>query len=182
MRKFWSFIASIFMAVSVFAADIVWDYSGYKPQNVYKLLEHPQWVIGQKKVTPLNRAGVTPRFKNAVIAVKVGEPESSFTQNQITVYFDFDSAELRQFEKDKLKRIATENPSKITITGYTDDVGSKQYNFRLGLRRAQAVSNYLKELGVAAPVTVKSKGKCCFVTEKGKINRKKSRRAEVIWW
>jgi len=182
MRKFWGFVASIFTAVNVFAADIVWDYSGYKPQNVYKLLEHPQWVIGQKKVTPLDRARITPRFKNAVIAVKVGGHEPSFTQNQITVYFDFDSAELRQFEKDKLKRIATENPSKITITGYTDDVGSKQYNFRLGLRRAQAVSNYLKELGVAAPVTVKSKGKCCFVTEKGKINRKKSRRVEVIWW
>ena len=48
----------------------------------------------------------------------------------------------------------------ITITGYTDSVGSEQYNMTLGMARALSVQSYLAAHGVdASRMTADSKGK-----------------------
>ncbi|PHV11390.1 OmpA family protein, partial [Chitinimonas sp. BJB300] len=48
---------------------------------------------------------------------------------------------------------------RMTITGYTDRLGTERYNQALSERRAQAVANYLKERGVTGSMSVHGRGK-----------------------
>jgi OOP family OmpA-OmpF porin len=68
--------------------------------------------------------------------------------------FDFDSAELSAGAKADLDHVAAaakafEKPT-INITGYTDRIGSDEYNMALSQRRADAVAAYLASKGVPA--------------------------------
>ena len=59
----------------------------------------------------------------------------------------------------QLNRPATRSLN-ITITGYTDSVGSEAFNLKLGMARANSVKSYLASRGVdAARMTADSKGK-----------------------
>lgn len=71
-----------------------------------------------------------------------------------SVYFDFDSSEIRSDAASQLR----ENGSMIrgaggmgvvTLQGHCDERGSEEYNLALGERRAQAVKRYLADLGVS---------------------------------
>jgi len=68
------------------------------------------------------------------------------------VLFDFNSAGLRQASRDSLREMANvfdKYPSTtISVQGHTDSIGSAAYNQRLSERRAEAVANYLENLGV----------------------------------
>jgi peptidoglycan-associated lipoprotein len=70
----------------------------------------------------------------------------------VRVHFDTDSAELGADEKEHLDTAAACLKSKerlrVTVSGNTDERGTIAYNQALGLRRAQAVSNYLQSKGV----------------------------------
>lgn len=71
-----------------------------------------------------------------------------------TELFEFDRADLRQ-PQPKLDQIAQtlsggNYNGNITISGYTDRIGSDAYNLKLSQRRADAVKNYLTSKGVAA--------------------------------
>jgi flagellar motor protein MotB len=63
-------------------------------------------------------------------------------------HFKFDSAQLTQSGKEKVAQYAEflkKNPNlKVMIEGHTDLRGPKQYNYRLGFRRAKTVWNELK--------------------------------------
>ena len=52
----------------------------------------------------------------------------------------------------------------IALTGHTDRLGSEQYNYNLGLQRAQTVKTYLQGKGVQAPISVASAGESQPVT------------------
>jgi len=68
------------------------------------------------------------------------------------VAFRFDSAELTELGKGEVYLAAQRLKEKANITiaieGHTDDVGSNEYNERLGLRRAETVMKELASLGV----------------------------------
>ena len=68
------------------------------------------------------------------------------------ILFDFDSAGLRSSSRDELREMAEVfnryNDTTIVVAGHTDSTGSAAYNKRLSERRANAVSNYLEDLGV----------------------------------
>jgi outer membrane protein OmpA-like peptidoglycan-associated protein len=68
------------------------------------------------------------------------------------ILFDFDSAALRSSSRDELREMAEVfnryNDTTIAVQGHTDSKGSAAYNERLSERRADAVSNYLENLGV----------------------------------
>lgn len=70
------------------------------------------------------------------------------------VYFDFDMATLSRASRDTLDGVArfmNANPSaNVQVVGHTDDVGSDDYNSRLGARRATVVKEYLVSKGIAA--------------------------------
>jgi peptidoglycan-associated lipoprotein len=64
-----------------------------------------------------------------------------------TIYFDFDSSEIRGEGTDIVaahaKYLASNTGMKVRLEGHTDERGSREYNIGLGERRAQAVRRAL---------------------------------------
>jgi len=86
------------------------------------------------------------------------------TLGEKSIRFDFDKAEIKSQYRDILNRIAgvlmTLKQYSIYVYGYTDDVGTKEYNLKLSGRRAQAVRNSLIEAGInPGVITTKGFGK-----------------------
>jgi len=86
---------------------------------------------------------------------------STFAAN--TVYFDYDSAAVRQAERAKVQAVADHlkaNPgSRLLLEGHCDWRGTTEYNMGLGDRRANAVKKYLGDLGIdASRIETVSKG------------------------
>jgi peptidoglycan-associated lipoprotein len=71
-----------------------------------------------------------------------------------TIYFDFDKATIRPEFVDSLQAhgaFLTANPSvRVTVEGHSDERGTPEYNIALGERRAQAVVQFLQNVGVSA--------------------------------
>lgn len=69
------------------------------------------------------------------------------------VFFDSDSAELTptaQATLDKQARwLQHYSRSNFTIEGHADERGTREYNFALGARRAEATKNYLIARGIS---------------------------------
>lgn len=123
--------------------------------------------VGNKGDIDLMSVGLVYRFgaKSAPVAV-VREPEPvrtpvappppaprtekyTLSANEL---FTFDSSAVRQPQA-KLDEIATAlkgdgSPDEILIVGYTDRLGSDDYNQKLSERRAIAVKNYLMNKGI----------------------------------
>ncbi len=68
------------------------------------------------------------------------------------VYFDFDRYEIGADAMTVLEanasQLTRQNGWKLVIEGHCDESGTAQYNYVLGERRAQAVKQYLVDLGV----------------------------------
>lgn len=79
-------------------------------------------------------------------------PTSGQLQNR-TIYFDFDSSEIKSDYNAMITahaRYLAANPSvKVRVEGNTDERGSREYNIGLGERRAQAVRRALMLQGVS---------------------------------
>lgn len=89
-------------------------------------------------------------------------------ENVVTVYFDFDQSKLKDrgiAQLDSIYTVLTENPTAtIQISGYTDGLGSVEYNQVLSDKRARACADYLVEKGIdAARISFESFGACCPV-------------------
>ncbi len=85
----------------------------------------------------------------AGMRLKAGPEEPALQE----VFFDFDKATIRDDAKPVLEKNArwlAENPDvKIRIEGHCDERGTNEYNLVLGDRRAQAVKDFLVNLGIA---------------------------------
>ena len=70
-----------------------------------------------------------------------------------TVYFDFDSSEIKGEGTDIVaahaKYLAANPGTRVRLEGHTDERGSREYNIGLGERRAQAVRRALLLQGAA---------------------------------
>ncbi|MFQ5932883.1 MAG: peptidoglycan-associated lipoprotein Pal [Nitrospiraceae bacterium] len=102
------------------------------------------------------------------------------------VYFDFDRYEiganamtLLEFNAHQLTR---QNGWKLVIEGHCDARGTAEYNHVLGKRRAQAVKQYLVELGVPSnQIETVSYGKDKpFCAGQGKSCWQENRRAHLV--
>ena len=77
---------------------------------------------------------------------------------QKVFYFDFDQSVVKDDSFDALDAHAiaiglaiAENPGLIvTVEGHADERGTQEYNIALGMRRAEAVSRYLRVKGIPA--------------------------------
>ena len=69
------------------------------------------------------------------------------------IYFDTDMSSIKREFGTPLNNLAAylnQNPSaRVTLNGYTDGSGSREYNVALGFRRAKSVANYLRVAGVS---------------------------------
>jgi len=80
--------------------------------------------------------------------------EDAFKANVQDIFFDYDTADLRNDAQSTLSKDAAylnSHPDiKIVIGGYCDERGSNEYNLALGQNRADAAKNALVNAGVAA--------------------------------
>jgi peptidoglycan-associated lipoprotein len=70
----------------------------------------------------------------------------------VPVHFDFASSELREADRPVLDRFASVVTeyypgALVTVEGFADPSGSASYNMQLGMRRAEAVQEYLATSG-----------------------------------
>jgi peptidoglycan-associated lipoprotein len=83
---------------------------------------------------------------------RIAETEGMMSFN-VPVHFEFDDATLREQDQPVLNRFAQVvnryyTDALITVEGFTDPAGDRQYNLWLGEQRAQAVSEYLAQTGM----------------------------------
>jgi len=93
----------------------------------------------------------------ASVAIKAADSQPAKAEAETTafetVYFDFDSSDLRQDARNVLSKNAeimlkSKQAQKIRIEGHCDERGSAEYNLALGERRAKSAMQYLLTLGV----------------------------------
>jgi outer membrane protein OmpA-like peptidoglycan-associated protein len=84
------------------------------------------------------------------------------TLGEKSIRFDFDQSDVKPQYRDVLNRIAgilmTLKGYSIYVYGYTDDVGTKEYNLKLSERRAQAVRDVLVQAGITSRIETKGFG------------------------
>ncbi|TAE48985.1 MAG: hypothetical protein EAY69_03945 [Cytophagales bacterium] len=110
----------------------------------------------------------------------------------LTIFFDFDKANIRKESNSELKRLLLfmiKYPQvKIEIAGHTDNIGTEQRNRILSQQRAKAVVNYLQDNGInELRMIYQGYGASKPVAENKKTNgtdnpegRQKNRRTECI--
>jgi peptidoglycan-associated lipoprotein len=107
-----------------------------------------------------------------------------------SVYFDFDKYNI----KNSMKDIANENITHVknhlsndsnavvTLEGNCDNVGTDEYNYALGLKRAKSVKDNLTKAGIdSSNIIIKSLGESSPVCKEDTTNcRSKNRRVDYI--
>jgi len=87
-----------------------------------------------------------------------------------TILFDFDNSRLRKeakIEIEKLVNILVDNPDlRVCIEGYTDAIGSSEYNLNLSEERAERVREYLVNAGIENKrLKISPMGESAFVAD-----------------
>lgn len=101
------------------------------------------------------------------------------------VYFDFNKYHLTDESKHILNVVANvvkQNPTNLILEGHTDNIGSKDYNFALGLKRSEAAYKYLLAKGVdgkSFEMVSKGEGEP-IANNKMAEGRAKNRRVDVV--
>lgn len=156
----------------------------------------PPQPSGAVVTTPGGRTVEVPPGAAAQISgahVVVEEPTARGTKLTVQndVLFAFDKSDLRPEAEAALSRVAEiihqRKPREVRIIGYTDSIGSEEYNLQLSKRRAEAVEQWLAANGGGMPpMEVEGRGESDPVapnTINGHDNpegRQKNRRVEVL--
>jgi outer membrane protein OmpA-like peptidoglycan-associated protein len=84
---------------------------------------------------------------------------------KLLIYFEFDKSEFKsdsltdRYFVDSDNYLDKNSQASLMITGYTDAVGSDEYNQALGNRRAQTMQHYFEKMGMPAnKIVMESKG------------------------
>lgn len=82
------------------------------------------------------------------------EPTQHVMEEVFEIRFDFNKATIKPEYQELIRKLvdATQNNKniKVSVVGHTDTMGSKNYNYSLGGRRAEAVQKMLIEYGIPA--------------------------------
>ena len=104
------------------------------------------------------KAGTTEQF--AELRKAIIEGQEYVIREEATVYFKTGSSAIAASYKQRLHALAQKAPSfgnyRISILGFADPTGNAAANERLSLKRAGAVSNYLRQTGLIQPGRVLS--------------------------
>ncbi len=102
------------------------------------------------------------------------------------VHFDFNKWEIQNQDKRALKSVvraakAQKKPYYLMIIGHTDNIDKNEYNYQLGLKRANAVAQYIIKSGIdSSNIRLYSKGEEHATQNAPDSVRKKNRKAVVI--
>lgn len=105
--------------------------------------------------------------------------------HELTIYFVSDSNELRPSETAKLDKVADtvslQPEARLVLIGYTDSVGSSDYNLMVAESRASSIKFYLVAKGInPLQIAVVGKGARDFVaTNDSEEGRRLNRRVEI---
>ncbi|MFT4247098.1 MAG: OmpA family protein [Pseudomonas sp.] len=101
----------------------------------------------------------------AAVAPAAPPPSAAPLRLQADALFDFDSARLKPAGQERLRQLVRDAGDlqalrEVVVVGYTDRIGSEDYNLALSRRRAQAVRAFLIEQGLpAGSVRAEGRGK-----------------------
>lgn len=88
--------------------------------------------------------------QGAIQSDPFSDPASMLSKR--TVYFDFDSSEIKPADRDIItahaQYLLSHPDEKVVLEGHTDERGTREYNIALGERRAKAVSQLMVLQGV----------------------------------
>lgn len=151
-------------------------------KGAWKCPSYPE----KKKLLPISNQLVEQRkkhFSNRDEVEKSFGVEGLVGDGLGVVHFDFDSYGLGRKEISYLLSEVYQkiNGRSVLLFGYTDNVGSEQYNDKLALRRAVAVKEFLVERGIPENlISVKGSGACCYLVPNGtEQQRRINRRTEI---
>ena len=108
--------------------------------------------------------GKTPGFSDIDQLLSQKGPLGSGTKLRMPddQLFPYDSADLQQSSIEQLQKLGTlikRNPkATFTVEGYTDSLGSPDYNLELSQRRADSVKAYLVEMMGIDPAQIETRG------------------------
>lgn len=122
---------------------------------------------------------------NEEISVKNYGDLYTETDVRVRVYFDFDRYNLTEDDKAALNKLAEElkqsEKKYILVVGHSDWRGAQDYNERLGMRRAQTVEAFLREIGlVDGQLEVLSLGSTYAEPNLSKTEAWKDRRCDIL--
>jgi peptidoglycan-associated lipoprotein len=146
-------IAILALAVALFTFGCATKKAETTPEPVEPVVEEPvQEVVEEPEVE------VTEQWQEEEpVVVEEYRPTVAELNAQgvlQTVYFDFDKSDLTEQTRQVLHLNAdwlmNNSDYGVVIEGHCDERGTIEYNLALGQRRAQAVRDYLTNLGVAA--------------------------------
>jgi outer membrane protein OmpA-like peptidoglycan-associated protein len=145
----------------------------------YQAVRVPRADVAPSPPFTLSEAEVRRLFGAAMDALPVPEV-------QFTLYFDEGTDLLNAASEAQipaiLAAIRERRSTAITVTGHTDTTAAPDFNYQLGLRRAQRVADVLLAQGVvAADLFVASHGDADLLvkTDRG-VAEQRNRRVEVI--
>jgi OmpA-OmpF porin, OOP family len=105
--------------------------------------------LTKKPMAPAAKA-VTPPPAPAPAVLEGTNTEGIWVVDE--AYFDFDESEIKPGAFDYLNEIAevlkTHPEITVKVQGHTDNIGTKEYNEALSIRRAKAVKTYLTDRGI----------------------------------
>jgi outer membrane protein OmpA-like peptidoglycan-associated protein len=130
--------------------------------------------------------GCRPSSPPPPVSKPVPPPPKVIDKMTLQVFFDFDKNILTEADLKELPKavafVKKYPGAKIRLDGYTDSIGTDEYNMKLSERRATAVKDYLiKEAGVSSSkITAVGHGEADPVADnKTEEGRAKNRRVEI---
>jgi outer membrane protein OmpA-like peptidoglycan-associated protein len=91
---------------------------------------------------------IRPEEKKVEALPQVQKP---FSNTTLELYFENNQWKLTSTHRSQLQEICDQVKDRnkfVIIKGYTDDVGTVQYNKKLSIKRAQSITDYLKTCGL----------------------------------
>lgn len=128
----------------------------------------------------------TDDLKAQIAEMNARETERGLVVTLGDLLFETDRAELKggtANHLDKLAAFLNRYPDRaVIIEGYTDNIGSEDYNFDLSQRRAESVRGYLMSQGISTDrMSASGKGEGSPVASNGNVTgRQMNRRVEVV--
>ncbi|QFT56000.1 OmpA family protein [Microbulbifer sp. THAF38] len=176
----------------------------YLAERMLGVVEHEIDIAdmeAQFKNADMVRAGLVLQGKNSELTQKnqelkelkkelekMGSKQNS-EGNVLTlgdVLFAFDDHKLQPGAKPTVRKVAdflsAHENTRVVIEGYTDSLGSEEYNVGLSVKRAQSIQKALVKAGVTNErITVKGYGESNPVaSNKSAVGRQHNRRVEVV--
>jgi len=138
-------------------------------------------LVPELKALPLavrfgGQAGALPLQSTQLSGTTETPSRSSSSEYRLekTVLFGFDSARVEDGRDVSLLATTLKTDpsvSALRIKGFTCDIGTREYNDRLAMRRAVSVGSLLGKAGLQID-EVSGEGKCCYVPGERKLSRR----------